>query len=634
MSSPVLTHTKDASPHGAALSKPPASTAEAGRSWKKRWWFGDRRSLLWGALFSVCLVALVDWFSSGTQRLYVDEDSAANQQEGTVWQHFGVRGNQVVPEIISRDEARFTFPISLRTPHTLHFMAHPDGAARYEIIWRNATTSRTIASQKIDQARSANVSVPPGEAELKFVVHGRIAWFDLRLTREFHWPVYLSFFLLVAVALKQDKTPHLSSVRAGNWLALGGSVLICLGVIESVLRLMALKLPPPILNARHDLGLVAPDPRWIDSSRYRQRLRPNLKTYCEWDHGDIVRMGFIPPELIGAEKRRYPFETDAEGFRNAAVREQIDVATLGDSFVDGMTSPAEETWPARLEQITGKKVQNYGTSSFGPQQELYALQDYAIQHQPRDVVLGFFAGNDFFDAERFDSWERVGHKPGEELRGWRLKKKFRRYETLYLTALARVALSAGASSPQAAAREHKETRVPRFDRGLYEIPTPNGSTLRFAFMPPYLQKLASSREEIQQSRGWELVRETLLRMHETCRQQNTRLTVMYIPSKAEAYWPLVARSLGSEELQSAIDFACRYNHMPLRAADIEANRLAHNSLLRDFCAEHQISFLDLLPALAEQAAAGRAVYFADDAHWNAAGHEVAAQELAKFLGQP
>ena len=31
------------------------------------------------------------------------------------------------------------------------------------------------------------------------------------------------------------------------------------------------------------------------------------------------------------------------------------------------------------------------------------------------------------------------------------------------------------------------------------------------------------------------------------------------------------------------------------------------------------------------AASGRAVYFADDAHWNAAGHEIAARELAKFL---
>lgn len=594
-----------------------------------------RPEWLWGGLLTVCLVALVDWLGADTQRLYFDEDSAASRQEGTVWQHFGVHGNEVIPEIISRDEARFSFPISLRTAHTLHFTAHPDGAAEYEIVWQNGGSSWKIAASKIDEARSENLSLPAGEGELRFVVHGRIAWFDLRLTRKFHWPIYLGALLLIAFALKKSETARPVSPGAGNWLALAASTLICLGLIESILHLFALRLPPAILNARHDLGLFAPDPRWTDSARYRQRLRPNLKTYCEWEHGDIVRMGFIPPELFGPEKRRYPFETDAEGFRNGSVGEKIDVAALGDSFVDGMTSPAEETWPVRLEQITGKNVRNYGTSSFGPQQEFYALQDFALRRQPRDVVLGFFAGNDFFDAERFDSWERVGkNKPGEEPAGWRLKKRFRRYETLYLSTLGRVALPPGATAQPAASRDRNEPGVPRFDRGRYEIPTPNGGTLRFAFMPPYLQKLAGSRREIEQSRAWELVRAALLRMQETCRQQNSQLTIMYIPSKAEVYWPLVVRSLGPEELQGAIDFACRYNRMPVRAADIDTNRLAHNHLLRDFCAEHRISFLDLMPALAEQAAAGRAVYFADDAHWNAAGHEVAAQELAKFLSQP
>ncbi len=169
---------------------------------------------------------------------------------------------------------------------------------------------------------------------------------------------------------------------------------------------------------------------------------------------------------------------------------------------------------------------------------------------------------------------------------------------------------------------------------MFEIPTQNAGKLRFAFMPPYLQKLASSRQEIERSRGWELIRATLWQMQQTCRRQNSRLTILFIPSKAEVYWPLVARSLGPEELQRALDFASLYNHMPIRAADIEANRRAANELLRDFCAAADISFLDLTPALEQSAAAGRAVYFADDAHWNAAGHEIAAQELAKFLGRP
>ena len=51
---------------------------------------------------------------------------------------------------------------------------------------------------------------------------------------------------------------------------------------------------------------------------------------------------------------------------------------------------------------------------------------------------------------------------------------------------------------------------------MYDIPTRNGGTLRFAVMPPYLQKLGKSRQEFERSRGWELARATLRRMKETC----------------------------------------------------------------------------------------------------------------------
>ncbi|MEY2519948.1 MAG: hypothetical protein QOF24_1707 [Verrucomicrobiota bacterium] len=618
-------------PQGAAISKSPTPVADVPDISRR---FRNRRSFLWSIVIAIFLCVLADWFSVRTERLYVDEDSAADRQQGTVWQHFAVRGNAVVPEIVSRDEARFVFPVSLRTPHSLLFSAHPEGEAAYEILWHTAGTARQIAAKKITSAVSENISVPLGNGELEFVVHGRIAWFDPRLTRKlFLWPLYLAAFVLVALALRKSPTPTAASRRFGNWLALSASTLICLAAIELILRIVALKLPPAILTARHDLGLPAPDPRWIESSRYRQRLRPNLQTYCEWEHGDIVRMGFLSPELFGAEKHRYRFQTDAEGFRNPKVRETIDVAALGDSFADAMTSPVEEAWPARLEQITGKKVQNYGTSSYGPQQELYVLEDYALGHQPRDVVLGFFAGNDFFDSERFDNWEKGGNKPGEEPTGWRLKKSYRRYETLYLWTLARVALPALAPRKDMAVSRRETAAAAQFDRGACEIPTEEGGVLRFAFMPPYLQKLASSRQEIERSCGWELARATLLRMRETCATHGSRLTVMFIPAKDEVYWPLVERSLGPEELQRALDFASSYNHMPLRAADIHANRLAQNDLLRDFCAEANIPFLDLTPALEQNAAAGRAVYFSDDAHWNAAGHDIAARELAKFLAR-
>ena len=61
------------------------------------------------------------------------------------------------------------------------------------------------------------------------------------------------------------------------------------------------------------------------------------------------------------------------------------------------------------------------------------------------------------------------------------------------------------------------------------------------------------------------------------------------------------------------------------------NRLALNELMRSFCATEGIAFLDLTAELQATLEAGQNVYFPDDSHWNAAGHQTAATALARFL---
>ena len=188
------------------------------------------------SLLALCLCAAVDWFGAGTRRLYVDEDSLASRQEGTVWQHFGIRGHEVVPEIISRDEARFVFPISLSTPHVLLFSAHPEGEAEYKVILRNGETFRQIAGRKITSAVSEEISLPSGTGELQFIVHGHIAWFDPLLVRKFFlWPVYLGVFVALTLALRNHPGPPVTRGRLGNWLVLVASTVIGLGLIEFAL---------------------------------------------------------------------------------------------------------------------------------------------------------------------------------------------------------------------------------------------------------------------------------------------------------------------------------------------------------------------------------------------------------------
>jgi SGNH hydrolase-like domain, acetyltransferase AlgX len=439
----------------------------------------------------------------------------------------------------------------------------------------------------------------------------------------------ISAITLVALALRP---PRARIRRGGEWLTLSVTTLLCLTIAESILRFRGPKLAAAIVATRTEFGLVGQDSRWIDPVRYKIRLRPNLNTYYEWRFGDIVRLNFIPKEVSPAVTHRYPIRIDAEGFRNDAVRGKIDVAALGDSFTDATTGLVDESWPIRLGKITGRTVQNYGTSGFGPQQELYALRDYALRRKPKWVVLAFCAGNDLSDAELFDLWEKNPSRPIEERAGWRLAESYRRYETFYIWSVARIAGESISRRPVQAKKLSAvpSSDAPRFDRGMFTVPLADHA-VQFALFPPYLEKLGVLRTEIERSRGWVLTQAALREMKADCARNGTSLILMFVPDKAQVYWPLAERFFTTAELQGQIDFYCRYNHKPLRVEDVHSNRLAQNALLRDFCAQEGIPMLDLTASLQRKVEAGRELYFADDTHWNAAGHDIAARELAKFL---
>ena len=84
-------------------------------------------------------------------------------------------------------------------------------------------------------------------------------------------------------------------------------------------------------------------------------------------------------------------------------------------------------------------MQNYGTAGFGPQQELRVLTDYALAHRPRVVVLAFFAGNDLFEAEFFDDYERSNGAIRRPDPGWPIKAVVSRADTWFVASAMHVA---------------------------------------------------------------------------------------------------------------------------------------------------------------------------------------------------
>jgi len=281
-------------------------------------------------------------------------------------------------------------------------------------------------------------------------------------------------------------------------------------------------------------------------------------------------------------------------------------------------------------------VQNYGTAGFGPQQELRVLTDYALVHRPRVVVLAYFAGNDIFEAEAFEDYERSHGAIRKPDPGWPIKNMVSRADTLYVASAfhaaerwisnrgrAEARTSTPAEAPRAAAGP-----APRFDRGLFSIAV-NGQTVRWAFMPPYLNTLRMSEGELSARRGWTLTTHAIRAMRDASRAAGAELIVMFVPFKSQVFLPIAVEAMPRDELMSAL----RYS-LPDGRIDVDAmtgNRLAQNRMMRRFCADTGIRFVDMTDALTERLREGVNVYFPDDSHLNEAGHAVVATALEPAL---
>jgi lysophospholipase L1-like esterase len=303
-----------------------------------------------------------------------------------------------------------------------------------------------------------------------------------------------------------------------------------------------------------------------------------------------------------------------------------------------MTLPVDESWPSRLERRLGVPVQNYGTAGFGPQQERLVLSDYVAQHRPRIVVLAFFAGNDIFDAEAFDEFERSGAR--RAVAGWRIKDVVSRADTWFLVSALRAGASwIGRQEALSVAAETLEPPAPAangapmtaaFDRGMFKVPA-GDRELRCAFMPPYLNTLTFSQDVLAARSGWALTRRALAGMQRDTSAFGGTFVVMFLPFKSQVYFPLLRRAFVRDALQAAFQFYLGANP---KAPDVDAmfrNRLAQNTLMRRFCEESRIPFLDLTDILQAHVESGENVYFPDESHLNEVGQTIVADALAAFL---
>ena len=150
------------------------------------------------------------------------------------------------------------------------------------------------------------------------------------------------------------------------------------------------------------------------------RVADRVRKERDWpvcSHVHDARLGWRPnPGFVSPR-----YSVDARGFRRvpaiAVADDRPPILAVGDSFTAGDEVGDEQTWPAYLQGLLGRRVQNGGVSAYGlDQMVLRAEQETAIE-RPAAIVLSFIA-DDLVRNELRRLWTFT--KPYFELRDGQL----------------------------------------------------------------------------------------------------------------------------------------------------------------------------------------------------------------------
>lgn len=321
---------------------------------------------------------------------------------------------------------------------------------------------------------------------------------------------------------------------------------------------------------------------------------------------------------FGFNDRDYPHERAPGSFR---------VLVLGDSF--NWTFGPEGNYVGRLEEMlrqalpdVGIDVINAGYPQTHTGQQLAVLRKFGLQYRPDLVVLGFFTGNDFYDADP----DRMRIVVGGVATDIRRDRDF--YRVLFgqpLVWKSRLALFVEEKwnelSTVDAGQRERFLKPASVERVRDVAPSP---AQRARAEPPLSESyLAWLRRRMEFSRP---SRETAFRRHES-----------YVFESLLAIRSLLAEQgigLMVVAYPDAVQVDPRVREALLQytgsgTSEYEWDRAQRR--LGEFCDAHAIPFVDLLPAFRTAQRRGWTLYLESDSHWNAAGNVLAAELLFDSL---
>lgn len=304
---------------------------------------------------------------------------------------------------------------------------------------------------------------------------------------------------------------------------------------------------------------------------------------------------------FGFNDRDYPLTKTPGTFR---------VLVLGDSFswAEGRDGNYTALVERRFEDLYGSHkidVINAGYPGTHTGEQLAMLKKYGLQYDPDLVVLGFFVGNDFIDAEpnrkrivvngvpvdisRSEEHRILGYPMINQSRLLLfLQRKYKIFREL------RKAGSEGGN-------------LPDFSKILSEQTFLDIERSRLEFFNLNASRQGSFQPNI------DCIFRSISEMDALLRSRNIKFVVAVYPDEFQC----------NENLQNML-----FEKFGLRREDYDLD-LAQN-LLKSFLASKGIASIDLLDPF-RQAAGKQPLYLLRNTHWNAAGNQLAADILFEDL---
>jgi lysophospholipase L1-like esterase len=329
-------------------------------------------------------------------------------------------------------------------------------------------------------------------------------------------------------------------------------------------------------------------------------------------------------------------ETNRQGFRDTNPHLGLfpKVAVIGDSFVFGSGAASEDLLASRLRPHI--EAWNFGVPGTGPFNALHLWRSHVKTIQPAVLMVALYAGNDASDAlrETREARPRLVTVVRAKMLGYRMRAWWQNRKHASLDN-PQAQLARRATGWNAFGLDNPATMDALLDAARKRGVPEDSVRARLAFIPDSLVDDARNfrsnpfnlaeavldpdglRHNLlldtpEMSEGWAALETALRELKREVETTDTKLAVVCIPAAVQVdstYWWL--KNLG-----------VRLDNRVLQQTEFQ-NRLAV------FCAREQIPLIDLLPAMRSHP--DRRLYYEQDGHWNAAGHDVAARAISEKI---